>query len=681
MLFAWNTFWRCMILSTPTGMIRSMSLAFPLAILVGAVSAAAAPPTVLEYGLGYLDTLPTRADAFEHAHFVAAVSGLANRDAPQLFTPYAAIDIDADALWREALTRPGQWLANTSFTTLPRNNLPALVRRFSDTIRGVVLYDPWLPATSNVASTVAGVEHLVPVAYRPCTVDMLAGCAVDSAATVYEQIVGHGNLLPVVVDLVGRFNGSRSGSAKNDAYLWAIDEYLSAGRCDATQLAYYVDYAAATFPAPAGSGLGTISSTMITNHDWFIARKGFVFDLSPFADERPCDDVTQPIGIDRKTFEAILAAAYNQTRGAKMIRVAGQGPHVYKYSQQGSCAKRCKHGTIAAEDEIIDLLSTYNAYNDADDVELPALGMIANSAFWAHHPLPATLTQTATFPTDASLRARGLLTAANRVAPKAYASFYAGDYDGAAWSYAYLGHRAWDNGTRGIWPIGWGIDVELSTRFPPIFAHLYKTATENDFFISGDNGAGYLNPGALYPDYPPRRDAGNNASGAPGWKAWNHHWYERFDINLTGIVIGGLSGFDNRSGKLYAEFSSAGISTSPGTKEGGKQGVILHGGVPLLSALMSNLCSDPLCTNGGDLNVTASAATVIAYAQAQRKTPDRPTFWSYRTILCPVAKMNAVAAASVAGAEGNLEWVDPATLMMLARIACENGQIPCEKKD
>ena len=39
-------------------------------------------------------------------------------------------------------------------------------------------------------------------------------------------------------------------------------------------------------------------------------------------------------------------------------------------------------------------------------------------------------------------------------------------------------------------PIGWAIDSELSMRFPPVYKHIYDTKTPNDYFISGDSGAG-----------------------------------------------------------------------------------------------------------------------------------------------------------------------------------------------
>ena len=93
-------------------------------------------------------------------HLVAALGGLANRDAPRLFAPLLVpgtpIDAGAaaDTYWRHYLTRPGAWLENTTWTNV--STLEQLVAAFPDiTKAGVVLYDPAVPATSNLASTAA----------------------------------------------------------------------------------------------------------------------------------------------------------------------------------------------------------------------------------------------------------------------------------------------------------------------------------------------------------------------------------------------------------------------------------------------------------------------------------------------------------------------------------------------
>ena len=104
-------------------------------------------------------------------------------------------------------------------------------------------------------------------------------------------------------------------------------------------------------------------------------------------------------------------------------------------------------------------------------------------------------------------------------------------------------------------------------------------------------------------------------------------------------------------------------------------GITLYDGVPVLSGVMDTMCSDPLCTWGGELDVKSASSKAIGFAQDQQKH-DQPMFRSYRTILCPTANMNAVAKASSA-AMANLEWVDPVVMAELARIACVKGQIKC----
>jgi hypothetical protein len=427
---------------------------------------------VSEYDLTYLQHLPLT-EAWEHLHAVVAIAGIVNRDGPKLFTPYDAPDTHADARWRSYLTKPGQWLRNVSFVSIAscqKGCIEQLVDTFHASLRGAVVYDPAVPATSNIASTVAGVESVVPV---------LAN------GTLYTPLVVSG-LLPVIENLQGKFTGAQSGSAKCDAYLWAADTYLKTGRANASFLPNYVDAwvttQSHTFDAPRNINL-TLSTTMLTNHDYFIAQKGFFWDLAVFPDEAPSDDPRSPLGLDRRTVETILGAAYNQTGGTSMIKVAGQGPHVWKYSSEGVCGKKCKHATVSNEVEMVSLFTSFNAYNDADDVELTKngvsdgstlgglLGMIANSQFYSHHPLPDKLTQHPA-PSLDSLRAKGYIDAAGKVVPKAYESFYHGDWDGAAWIYNYF-DLCWNDPARGSVPlmvINWmGFRQRDLTTLPPCF--------------------------------------------------------------------------------------------------------------------------------------------------------------------------------------------------------------------
>jgi hypothetical protein len=144
-------------------------------------------------------------------------------------------------MWKNYSTKPGAWLDGVTFESIASGPgaVGDLAARFKDEISGIVLYDTAVPSTANVASTVAGVENLLPVPYRPS----------NETASVYRQLVTQLGL-KVVVDLVGKFNGSVTGSAKCDAYMWAKEQYLDTNRSNTALIGYYVDFFGATL-APA----------------------------------------------------------------------------------------------------------------------------------------------------------------------------------------------------------------------------------------------------------------------------------------------------------------------------------------------------------------------------------------------------------------------------------------------
>lgn len=83
---------------------------------------------------------------------------------------------------------------------------------------------------------------MIPVPYRP-----------NDPKSLSNLLKPHSGLLPVKLSLVGKFNGSRTGSSKADAYVWAKETFLDSGLVSGTTLAYFVDYFAAvgveTLPA------------------------------------------------------------------------------------------------------------------------------------------------------------------------------------------------------------------------------------------------------------------------------------------------------------------------------------------------------------------------------------------------------------------------------------------------
>eukprot|EP00946_MAST-07B_sp_MAST-7B-sp1_P003111 g3111.t1 len=629
------------------------------------------------YSLNYTNRLPG-VPRFEHVHTVTALAGIVNRFHPRLFTPLlvdgnAGIDRGSavDNVWFSVMTSKGEWLENTTWTNI--TTLPELIYSFrKDVSRGVVLYDPLLPATSNLASTAAGVEHLLPVLYRPGVKN-----------SVYEQIVASGPKLPVTLDLTSR-GRLFSPRTKVNAYRWARHRWLNPNQPNSNQpmanpklLGYYVDLWAAQqadrLHAPPGL-------TEVSNHDFFISRGAFFFDLSIWADEPPVDDPQQPLGSDKTELVEIFKAAYALTNGSSMVHVGGFTPWWFKYTQDGPGGTNVsKHKGVETEWETMNVIGAYNAFDDGDAC---CVGAMANSAFYQHYPLPPKLKQNPK-PTIASLHARGgLLSENGSVIAQSYATYYAGDYDGGAWLYNQLKYK-WDDRTNvsgtDCVPIGWAVDGELSQRIPVIFKYLYETKGPCDFFISGDSGAGYLNPTLLLPDPATGRRGESNVtkSGAEPWINWNRKWYSKFDVSFTGFLINGDAGpLTNASMELYRSFSPDGVvvSTDHDPHENGYEGE--NGGAWSLENGSSLL---PVLHHVTDLVNEKKVDAIRSIVMADRAKVDmrgRPSFYVLRTILDTARDMQITAQEAMNNVS-DLVFVDPYTMGLL--VNCMSG-LDCSSK-
>eukprot|EP00698_Gefionella_okellyi_P002525 TRINITY_DN1236_c0_g1_i2.p1 TRINITY_DN1236_c0_g1~~TRINITY_DN1236_c0_g1_i2.p1 ORF type:complete len:552 (-),score=130.44 TRINITY_DN1236_c0_g1_i2:87-1742(-) len=342
------------------------------------------------------------------------------------------------------------------------------------------------------------------------------------------------------------FTGNVTGSAKCDAYLWAIQQYIlnpnTALRCDASKMGYFVDAFWSRSPNAPNSYL----SSTISNHDYFISKKAFFWDLDVWGDVAPNDDPNQPIGTDKKTLLAIFDAANQQTAQSTMIHIGGFIPWLYKY-----CDPYSKHGGVDSEWEGVMILSSYNAYLDADACCLDGM---ANAAFYTHFPLAQRYVQNPA-PSRETLQANGWLNSDGSVAKKSFNVFYVGDYDSASWVYAALLSK-WQSADRGKVPLAWAIDPNLSRRFPVIWPLLFATKTPNDRFITGDSGAGYVNPTQLFP---PRVPSGY-PSGTELWVKHSTPLYRQFDMRITGFVLNGDSGpVGAACEEMYLPYSYQGI--------------------------------------------------------------------------------------------------------------------------
>ena len=506
----------------------------------GSVAVAADSPKQIQvFDARYLRKLDVHdpkgaAELWDTMHTVAAVQGLANREAPRLYVVFCAqFGVETDQFWLDWLRGEDGWLKNTELATL--TSPEEVVRTFKKYVKGLVVYDPEVPATSCIASTAAGCDDLLPVRFSRATNSMFTLLTGKLGLPVRLWLVNpDGTSKFTGKGLIPDLNEPSSGSAKNDTYRWAIRHYIDSGKCDARMAAYYIDAFWLKSPNRGQWDLHTLS-----NHDYFIARRGFFFDLATWGDETPVDDPGQSMGLDRQTFLQMLAALNRKAQNS-MIKVGGFTPWAFKYTDyQGAGGK---HGGVETEWEFARMISQFNGYMEADAIGLSAM---ANASFYTHYPLKEHYRQPNPKPTRAGWQQAGYLTAEGKVTPKLYVGYYAGDYDAPSWLYKAVAAYSSDP-QRGQVPLGWAFDPNLADRVPQALAYAYRHATTNDFFIAGDSGAGYLNPRALTvrPD----------SKLPPALGIWTEHcerYFKRWDMSITGFMLDGAGG-----GSTPEEFSA-----------------------------------------------------------------------------------------------------------------------------
>ena len=218
----------------------------------------------------YLRTRPDNKPQYDVLNFVSALQGLVNREKPQLYLLYvherlSGHQINVDWFWLEKLRGELKFLEDYSLVYI--ESVEELIERFREYFTFAVLWDPDVPATSNLALTIAGTDSFVPIRHDP---------APDS---LFTQIVSQGPEIPHGQRLTDRFTGvgtiqgtdlQTTRYAKTDAYLWAKRLYLDEGLTAPNYLAFFRMPLTGT-----GGRQNTVSrpeNCMIVNHDFYVAK-------------------------------------------------------------------------------------------------------------------------------------------------------------------------------------------------------------------------------------------------------------------------------------------------------------------------------------------------------------------------------------------------------------------------
>ena len=574
-------------------------------------------------------------EIWDDVHILAALQGLANRNSDAIYQFYVGGDTGSiDHFWLDWLRKGNNWLGRRRLHQVADlSGLRELILAHKHLVRGLVAYDEHVPSTSNVASTVAGVEGVLPIRFDKSHTSLFYWLTSDPKGPRFPVKVWlihpDGSPLFTGQGIIPGTATASTKSAKCDAYIWAKELYLDTGRCNAAKMGYYID--AYWLKRPSGY----VVNNNLCNHDYFIAHRGFFFDLSPWADETPIDDPTQPLGTDQRTLRAVLRSAWNRCRGARMNCIGGFPPFNEKYSNFNGAGG--KHSPYATEREYAYLISCFNAYMDADAYGPSAM---ANASLYQHYPLKQRYPQK--FPTKQSLQQRKLMAPDGYVAEKSYVAIYVGDYDSSAWFYQML-PTMWTDPARGSIPLGWAFDPNLSDRFAPGMVYARDTKTPNDHFITGDSGAGYLNPGALQT---PRKFSGL-PSGIETWRAHCEKYYRLWDVKLTGFVIDGDAPSMNGQVKAaYAQFSPDGMVGEYNTRQG------LFDGMPFMQM-----------TQVPDVSPVSMAKVIL-----RQTTARGAQFRIYRTVLkTPTWHKDLFEILKKSPQGQRIEIVEPYSLMLLLK--------------
>ncbi|MCL1794096.1 MAG: hypothetical protein FWG34_09520 [Oscillospiraceae bacterium] len=497
--------------------------------------------------------------AYDEAALATCLQGLYNREAGPAVYLLSKTN-PTPKYWLDKFTEDSEtgWLGKREIVNL--KSIGDLCELAKPLVKKLIIWDEEVDASFNVAFTIAG--------------------ACDGAVVSPEYFEFARNVLDAdIVDLRGRFTGEISGSKKNDAYLWAMENYLKPGLCSKHWLCLYSD----PFKTRETGDIGYVNT-----RDWCVYNRAFVYDLSPWGDEAPLDDPNQELGRDLETYKLILAEQLKQTKGENMTEIAGFFNFV-KYSNVPG-HEESRHEPVPTEWESVFVMSPYNCYQNT----------VASDCY--NQSLHSQ------FPFAPLKQSRPEKKAALENA--CYLGIQMCDYDSATPLYDFM-RKHWDDPKRGEANLSWGINPNLIESYPDIISYFYQTAAKDkDVFVADASAAGYFNPSRIKEEY---------------WDMvvdHNRRFYDLTDMTMTPMVLD-WEPLSDKTLDQMTKFSPDGLAwiimNFHGPVEPDKPKV--HGGV-MVDEMLNHVC------NGGPVDEVAKALAGIIGGDF----PDKPAFHYIRIV-------------------------------------------------
>ncbi|MBQ7318601.1 MAG: hypothetical protein IJW97_00275 [Clostridia bacterium] len=452
---------------------------------------------------------------------LASLQGRVNKQASKTGVYVYQIFDGFDPFWLDYISEEGKLLeGHTRHDLGSMSEVWAAFGAFI-TEAGMVLWDPAVPSTANVAATVCAVDGYLPVRYDP------------SPDSLYSWLRDKG--VAVKLDLCDLFDGEfgtsiddtsipSTGSIKCDPYLWALDKY--GDRVNPNMLAYVLDGATQVAENPVYQKAESTNPdwNQLYSHDYLIYNECFFFDLTCVSDEQPSDDPSQPMGTDATTLVTVLDFFCKKNNG-NMAKLMGFPPWYVKYSTHGG------NGSLNPTELEFAFTETITQYNFVKEADAAHPSWMTNGSVYTQYE-PTVLYTNTESPVEEIFDDNTY-----------YFTIYMGDYDSSAWFKARIPTFFMQDEGRGQYPLMWAFNPNLGDRIPMVFDYVYEHATPNDYFVTGDSGAGYVNPDML-----PDIDA---------WVDYNEPYMQKYDMDIVGFMIH-ANGLTAREMAAYARFAPIG---------------------------------------------------------------------------------------------------------------------------
>ena len=471
---------------------------------------------------------------------ITTIQGLVNRTGAHFYiignggiVVNGLADEQIDITWYNILRREGGILEGKEIVTL--KSLYDVLTVFADFYKGLVVWDENVPATSLTAATACGADDLIAVRYNSNPDSLM-----NVLRNEYE--------IPVAINLNGKFTGDggvyktqedSTGSKKCDAYIWAIVNYLEAGKTNPLYLADNMDAFSTDYEKKAVSHWTVYGNYYLPQRDFNIMKKAFFFDLSAMPYDAPNDDPNQPlkfvedldpyaeVSTDFITFNRILKYCNLNSDGAP-IRVDGYVPFQYKYAEHYRYPNYdLAYADVKAENAFAILYGYYNAYKIVDDTGL------SNVSVYSTDTVNENVYQTGN--TERYKTAE--------LENKNYIYVYMGDFDAVSWVNNYmLQFFTKDNGLGDV-PVSFALNLGALERIPTAYNYYFELLSEmpeekreNVYWVSGNNGFAYGNYSYMESEFRPSGLIGDVESATE----YAANIFKNYGIDIMGFFIGDI---------------------------------------------------------------------------------------------------------------------------------------------